>query len=96
MSSYLVTLNSSRFVTVLLHDSNGAVVSSHMQSVIDSCSLPHTVAMCAGSFYKQSQNSHAKSCPFRSELSSVEEGEQTHICASHKNAYNEDLMGTRV
>jgi hypothetical protein len=54
MSSHLVTLANSRFVSVLLHDSNGAVVSSHMQSVIESRSLPRTVATCAGSFYLRS------------------------------------------
>jgi hypothetical protein len=32
----------------------------------------------------------------RSELSRVEEGEQTHVCTSPKNARNEDLTGTRV
>jgi hypothetical protein len=55
MSSHLVTLANSTFVSVLLHDLNGAVVSSHMQSVIVSRSLPHTLATCAGSFYKRNQ-----------------------------------------
>jgi hypothetical protein len=81
MSSHLVMLANSRFVSVLLHDLNGAIVSSHMQLVLDSRSLPCTVATCAGSFYLRSPNFHAKSCPLRSELSRVEEGEQTHVCA---------------
>jgi hypothetical protein len=69
MSSYLVTLANRRFVSVLLHDSNGAVVCSHVQLVVDSRSLPCTVATCAGSFYLRSPNFHAKvallgqSCP---------------------------------
>ncbi len=32
-------LANSRFVSVLLHDSNGAIVSSHMQSVLDALGL---------------------------------------------------------
>jgi hypothetical protein len=69
MPSHLVMLANGRFMSVLLHDLNGAVVSSHMQSVLDSHSLPRTIAMCAGSFYLRSQNFHAKvalqgqSCP---------------------------------
>jgi hypothetical protein len=63
MSSHLVMLANSQFVSVLLHDSNGAVVSSHMQSVVDSCSLPRTVATCTGSFYLRSPNFHAKVAP---------------------------------
>ncbi len=63
MSSHLVTLANSRFVSVLLHDLVGAVVSSHMQSVIESRSLPCTVATCAGSFYLRSPNFHAKVAP---------------------------------
>jgi hypothetical protein len=63
MSSHLVTLANSRFVSVLLHDSNGAIVSSHMQSVVDSHSLTCTVATCAGSFYLRSPNFHAKVAP---------------------------------
>jgi hypothetical protein len=63
MSSHLVMLANSRFVSVLLHDLNGAVVSSHMQSVVDSHSLPHTVATCAGSFYLRSLNFYAKVAP---------------------------------
>ncbi len=55
MSSHLVTLANSRFVSVLLHDLNGAVVSSHMQSVLDFRSLPGTIAMCAGSFCLRSK-----------------------------------------
>jgi hypothetical protein len=54
MSFYLVTLANSRLVSMLLHDSNGAVVSSHMQLVIESRSLPRTIATCAGSFYLRS------------------------------------------
>jgi hypothetical protein len=55
MSSHLVMLAYSTFVSVLMHDFNGAVVSSHMQLVIVSCFLPHTVATCTGSFYQRSQ-----------------------------------------
>jgi hypothetical protein len=54
MSSHLVTLANIRLVSVLLHDLNRAVVSSDMQLVIESRSLPCTVAMCAGSFYLRS------------------------------------------
>jgi hypothetical protein len=83
MSSHLVTLANSRFVSMLLHDSNRAIVSSHMQLVVDSCSLPCTIATCVGSFYLRSPNFHAKvSCPLRLELSHDEEGEQTHVCTS--------------
>jgi hypothetical protein len=96
MSSHLVMLANTRFVSMLLHDSNGAVVSSHMQLVIDSRSLPCTLATCAGSLYQRSQTLTLKSCPLRSELSCVEEGDQTHVCASPKNACNEDLTGTSV
>jgi hypothetical protein len=63
MSSNLVTLAKSRFVSVLLHDLYGAVASSHMQSVLDSRSLPHTIATCIGSFYLRSQNFCAKVAP---------------------------------
>jgi hypothetical protein len=97
MSSHLVMLANSRFVSVLLHNSNGAVVSSHnMQSVLDSHSLPLTIATCAGSFHLGSQTFMLKSCPLRSERSRVEEGDQTYVCASPENACNEDLMETRV
>jgi hypothetical protein len=63
MSFHLVTLANSRFVSVLLHDLNGAIASSHMQSVLDSRSLPHTIATCAGSFCLRSQNFQAKVAP---------------------------------
>ncbi len=63
MSSHLVTFANSRFVTVLLHNLNGVVVSSHMQSVVDSRSSPLTIATCAGSFYLRSPNFHAKVAP---------------------------------
>ncbi len=38
-------------------------------------------------------NANKKSCPSWSELSHVEEGEQTYLCASPKNACNEVLKG---
>jgi hypothetical protein len=63
MSSHLVTLTSSRFGPVLLHDSNGVIVSSHMQLVLDSHSLPRTIATCTGSFCLRSQNFLAKVAP---------------------------------
>ncbi len=63
MSSHLVKLANSSFVSVLLHDSDGAVVSSHMQSVLDSHCLPRTVATCVGSFYKRSQKSMLRVAP---------------------------------
>jgi hypothetical protein len=40
-------------------------------------------------------NTNKKSCSSRSELFRVEEGEQTHICASPKNACDEDLKGDK-
>ncbi len=55
MSSYLGMLANGTTVSILLHNSNGAVVSSHMQLVIVSRSLPRTVVTHAGSFYKRSQ-----------------------------------------
>jgi hypothetical protein len=54
MSSHLMTLANSRFVSVLLHNLNKGVVSSHMQPVIESRSLPRAVAMCNDSFYLRS------------------------------------------
>jgi hypothetical protein len=55
MSSHLVTLANSTFVSVLLHDLNGAIVSPHMQFVIVSRSFPCTVATCNGSFYREAK-----------------------------------------
>jgi hypothetical protein len=95
MSSHLVTLANSTSESVLLYNLNGAILSSHMQLVIVSRSLPHIVATCAGSFYEKPK-SHAKSRPVRSELSSVKEEGQRHVCTSPKNACREDLKGTRV
>ncbi len=63
MSSNLVTLANSRFMSMLLHNLNRAVVSSHMQSVVDSHSSPRTIVTCAGSFYLRSPNFHAKVAP---------------------------------
>jgi hypothetical protein len=53
MSSHLVTLANSTFVSVLLHDLNRAIASPHVLLVIISYSLPRTVATCAGSFYRE-------------------------------------------
>jgi hypothetical protein len=93
MSSHLVMLANSRFVSVLLHDSNGAIVSSHMQPVIESRSLPRTVTMCTGSFYLRSLTFMLKLPLKVKAVPSWGRRTDTRLCFS-QNFCNEDLTGT--